>query len=128
MSIGQVRVPLLCRRMNRAEEQERARDIDVADVNMPVLVRCERLHEPGSFLRRNRSRAGQHSSRLEHAVGTRWTANNHVGVDHHVGQSTVSFQWIFPREGEDSFAFIRRQPMVARNPSVVLVDLAGAPG
>jgi hypothetical protein len=49
-----------------------------------------------------------------------------VGIEHHEGHAAISFQGVLSGEGLDAFFFIVGEPVVARDPGVVLVDLAEA--
>lgn len=45
-------------------------------------------------------------------------------IEHHEGESAITFQRIFSGEGADAFLFIVGEPMIARHPGVVLIDFA----
>ena len=87
-----------------------------------LQVECQRLHEPGSLLRRDRRRARQHSGRFQHAVRAGRTARHGVGVEHHEGQTSITLERMLSCENDDPLAFFRVEPMIARDPRVVLVD------
>ena len=63
---------------------------------------------------------------LEDPVDAGRTAHGDVLVDHHEGQASVAFQRKEVREVEDGLFLLGFEPVIARDPSVVLVDLAVA--
>ena len=93
---------------------------------MPVVVSLERLDEAGPFFRRFGRRARQESGGIEDAIDAGRTASDDVGIEHHERQAPIAFQGIGPRESADAFFFDVGEPVVARHPGVVLVDLAEA--
>ena len=109
-----------------AEEVERAGDVEVTDIDVPVFVSLERLDEAGAFLRDIGRRAGQETSGLEDAIHTSRAAGDLIGIEHHEGQPAVAFERILASEDADLFFFVVGKPVVARHPGVVLVDLAEA--
>ena len=93
---------------------------------MPVLVRRQRLHEAGSFLRRREPPAIEPVRLLEHAIDARWADGHHVVVEHHEGQAAISFERMAVVKIDDGPFFPVLQPPVARDLAVVLVGLAVA--
>jgi hypothetical protein len=47
-------------------------------------------------------------------------------VKHHEGQAAIAFERMPPGEGADAFLLIAGEPVIARDPGVVFVDLAEA--
>jgi hypothetical protein len=62
----------------------------------------------------------------EHAVDTRGTGRDDIGIEHHEGETAVAFQGIFLVEVDDRAFLPVFEPPVAGDPGVVLVDLAVA--
>src|SRR5207302_1943164 len=88
--------------------------------------RLERLHEAGAFLGGRGRLPGQESRRLEDAIDTGRAAGGLVGIDHHEGQSPVAFERVAAGEGADAILLIGGEPMIARHPGIVLIDLTEA--
>ena len=63
---------------------------------------------------------------IEDAVDRGGTASDDVGIDHHEGQSSVTFERIGAGEGANAGFFVVGEPMVAGDVRVVFVDFAEA--
>jgi len=109
-----------------AEKVKGAGDVEVTDIDMPVLVGLQGLDETGSLLGDGRRGAGQQSCVLEDAVHAGRATSHLVGIQHHEGQAPVAFQRVTAGEGADAILLITGQPVVAWHPGVVLVDFAEA--
>src|SRR5207245_3965020 len=94
------------------------------DIDMPVLMGLQGLYEAGAFLGRDRRRPGQESRAFEDAIDAGRAASDDVGVEHHERQPPITFERMAAGEGADAFFFVFREPMLARHPGIVLVDLA----
>ncbi len=102
---------------------ERAADVDVADVDVPVLVRPQRLLKALAFCALRAIPAGEAACPLEDAIHGGRAGRDHIRVHHHIGQPAVAFQRVFGVEGENCLLLPGFQPMVAGHEGVVLVDL-----
>jgi len=109
-----------------AQKIKRASDVQMTDINMPVIMRLQGLHEAGAFLAGPGRLPGQESGLFQDAIDTGRTAGDLVGIEHHEGQAAIAFERIGPREGNDAMLFVIGEPMIARDPGIVLVDLAEA--
>lgn len=109
-----------------AHEVESSGDIEVTNIDMPMLVRFERLNEPSAFLGGLRRLSVEQAGGFENAVGAGGTASDDVAIDHHEGESAISFGGILASEEPDAFLFIVCEPMIARDPGVVFVDFSEA--
>jgi hypothetical protein len=109
-----------------AQVVEGAGEVQVRDVHVPVLVRREGLHEALAL----RGRLGvvpvREPGLAENAVDAGRATGHHVGVEHHEGQAPIPFQGVAGVEVDDGLFLRGFQPMVARDPGVVLVGLAVA--
>ncbi len=105
------------------EVVERAVDVDVGNINVPVLMRPQRLHKPGSFLGGGDPLAVESTGGLENAVNTGGTDRHDVIVEHHEGQSAVSFERIAVVEVEDGLSLPSFEPMISGDLAVVLIGL-----
>ncbi len=63
---------------------------------------------------------------FEDAVDAGRAAGDDVGIEHHEGQAAVAFERVLAGEGADALFLVVGEPVVARHPGVVLVDLAEA--
>ena len=106
------------------EVVERAVDVDVGNINVPVLMRPQRLHKSGSFLGGSHPLAVESTSGLENAVNTGGADRHDVVVEHHEGQSAVSFERIAVVELEDGLSLPSFQPVIPGDLAVVLIGLA----
>lgn len=111
---------------NGAEEVERAGDVEVADVDVPVFVGFERLDEAGSFLGGLGCLSREEPGRFEDAIDAGGTARGDVVVDHHEGESAIAFEGMLACVGADLLLFVVGEPVIARHPGVVFVDFAEA--
>ena len=98
--------------------------IDVGNVDMPMLVGAEWLDEARSFFGRGKGVFGEHSGLFENPIDARRTTGDDIGIDHHEGQSSISFQGMFEMELENRLSFVDGQPMIAWDPRIVLVDFS----
>ena len=108
----------------RAEEVERASQVDVGDVHVPMPMRRERLHEAGPFLARRRRVPIEPARALQHAIDARGTDRHHVIVEHHEGQPAIAIQGMLRVVVEDRPGFPILKPTIAWHLAVVLVGLA----
>ena len=111
---------------NGTKEVKGPCDVEVTDVHVPVLMRLQRLNETSAFLGDVGRRIGQESAGLQDEVDAGGAAGNFVGIEHHEGQATISFEGMGAGENGDTFFLFVGQPVVARHPGVVRVDFAEA--
>ena len=112
---------------DRAEEVKGAADLNMTDIDVPVFwVKAKRLDEAGAFLGDVGRRPGQESGALEDAVHAGRAAGDLIGIEHHEGQPPIAFERVLASEDADFFFLVVGEPVVARHPGVVLVDLAEA--
>ncbi len=97
-----------------------------ADIDMPLLMRAERLDIAGALLGGFGGLAGEQTGGLEDAIGAGGGAGDDVGIKHHEGHAAISFERVLAGESLDAFFFVLGEPMVARDPGVVFVDFAEA--
>jgi hypothetical protein len=107
-----------------AKEEERSPNVDIGNVDVPVLVRTERLLEAGSLERRFDVMPLHQPGVAEHSVHARGTSRHYIGIEHHEGETPVTFKRIFVVELDDGLLFPVYEPPVAGNPAIMLVDLA----
>ncbi len=109
---------------DRDQEIEGSLDVDIGDVDMPVLMGLEGLHEAGSFFGRGIVSLIEASGRFEDAVDRRRAGSDHVVVEHHEGQPAISFEGMSVVEVEDGLPFPVFEPEIPRDQGLVFVDLA----
>src|SRR5262249_35192735 len=109
-----------------AQVVEGAGDVEVGDIDVPVLVGAQRLHEALALSGRLGGVAVEAPGLLEDAVDAGRAAVGDIGIDHHEGQPAVALQREQLLEVEDGLLLVGLEPMVARDPGVVLVGLAVA--
>ena len=109
---------------DRAEVVERAADVQVAEVDVPMVVRTRGLVEALAFAGVGRRGVADPAGRLQHAVD-RGRADRHlIVVEHHERQPPIAFQRMLSLVGHDRLLLPILQPMVAWHLGVVLVGLA----
>src|SRR5436853_4715747 len=109
---------------NRAKVVERAADVEVGHVNMPVFMRSERLNKAGALLRWFPVPTVQQSGPGEDSIHARWAGRSDVLVDHHEGQTAIALEGKTLMEGNDGLALLVSKPMISRNEGVVFVGFA----
>lgn len=100
---------------DRAQVVERATEVEVRDVNVPVLVRANRLDESGALLRRLLVPAVEQAGSDEHAVDARGAGSDDVPIDHHKRQPTIAFERELVVKADDGALLVVEQPVVARD-------------
>ena len=103
---------------------ERAAEVQVRNVDVPMAVRGVGLVEALAFLRRFAVVPIEHASGCQHTVDARRAGRDDVRVEHHVGQSAVAFARMIEVELEDGLLFPILEPVVTRDPAVVFVHFA----
>src|SRR5271166_3556076 len=84
-----------------AQEEEGPADVEMGDIDVPVLMRPQGLLEALSLLGRLAASGRQLARRPEHAVDAGGADGHDVGVEHHVGQPPISFQGVEGMKGDD---------------------------
>ena len=107
-----------------AKEKECPPNVDMSNVDVPVLVRTEWLLEAGSLEGRFSVMSLHQPGVAKHSVDARRTGGHHIGVEHHEGKTTVTFKRILVVKLDDGLLFPVFEPPVAGNPAIMLVDLA----
>src|SRR5215472_11375332 len=107
-----------------AKVVERRTNIQVGNIDMPMLVRLRRLFKAGPFLRRLPAPLPHQSRPTQHPPHAGRTHRHDVGVQHHERQSPIAFQRILQVERNDRLLLPIVQPKVLGNPAVMLIHLA----
>ena len=107
-----------------AEEVKGPGDVEVTDIDVPVLMRQQGLHKAGPLLGGRGGVPGQESRGPEDAIDAGRAACDDISIEHHEREPAITFQRVLTGEAADPLLLGVGQPMVARHPGVVLVDLA----
>src|ERR1019366_2350642 len=75
-----------------AQEIKRTGDVEVADIDVPLLVRLEGLDEAGAFLGDVGRLAGQQSRFFEDAIDAGRAASDDIGIEHHEGHAAIAIE------------------------------------
>jgi len=109
-----------------AQVVEGAGNVDVRDINMPVFVRQKRLNKAFALAGDLGCVAVEQAGLLENPVDAGRAASDDVLVDHHESQAAITLQREASMEVTDGLFLLVFQPVIARNPSIVLVGLTVA--
>ena len=82
------------------------------------------MNETGAFFAGRGRVAGQQSGLSEDAVDAGGATGNDVLVEHHEGHATIAIERMLACEGANAFLLVGQEPVIARDPSVMFVDLA----
>ncbi len=74
------------------DEARAAVDVQVGDIDVPVLVRGERLDKAGAFERGLRLPGIEQASALKHPIGARGAHRHDVAIKHHEGERAVTLK------------------------------------
>src|SRR6516225_6298703 len=107
-----------------AQVVERRANVQVGDIDMPMLVWLRRLVKTRPFLRGLSVPLPQQPRPTQHSPHAGRTHRHDVGVQHHERQPPIAFQWILQVERNDRLLLPILQPKVSGNPTIVLVDPA----
>jgi len=105
---------------------KRAGDVEVGDIDMPVLVRQQWLDKAFAFAGDLGRVAVEQAGLLEDAVDAGRTTGDDVLVEHHESQAALALQREQSMEVADGLFLLVFEPVVAWNPGIVLVGLAVA--
>ena len=94
-----------------AEEVKSAGDIEIADVDVPVFVRLQGLHEARAFFGEVGRGAGQEVVGFEDAIDAGGAAGDDIGVEHHEGEPAIAIEGMQAGEAADSLFFVVGEPM-----------------
>jgi hypothetical protein len=107
-----------------AEIVECAAEVEIGDVNVPVLMDRGGLFKALAF-RGGFDLPGIEQPRaFQHPIHGAWRTGNTVLIDHAVAQPPVTLQRMLPAKGDDRLAFPGLQPMTARDLTVMPIRLA----
>src|SRR5262249_53407520 len=109
-----------------AEVEEGPGDVDVGDVDVPVLMGPQRLVEALALLRWFAVMCLHQSGVAEDAVDARGADGDHVGVEHHEGEPAITLERMAGAELEDGRLLPGPEPPVTGHGGVVLVGGAVA--
>ena len=93
---------------------------------MPMTVSAAGLLEAGPLLRRFLVSAAKKPGGVQYSPTACRTDRDDIAVEHHEGQTSISFQWIRVVEVDDRLLLPVLEPVVPRDLTVVLVGLSVA--
>jgi hypothetical protein len=99
---------------------------DLGDIDVPVLVGCERLHKTAAFERGLRLPGVEQASALEDAISARRAHRHDVAIKHHEGQPAIALQREFVVELDDRILLPLLEPVITGNEHIVFVGFAVA--
>lgn len=105
---------------------KRAAQIDVGDIDMPVLMDSERLNKARAFLGGFGVPAAQQLGLAQDTINAAGAHCNHVMVEHHERQPPIALQRVFEIKIDNRLVLPALKPEVSRNQGVVLVEFAVA--
>ena len=103
---------------NGAPMGARPRDVEVREIDVPVLVRLRRLVEARALFRWRARPAIQTSRVLEHAIPGGGTDCDVTRVQQQVGQATIAVQGMPFVNAQNAVAFRARPPVIAGHRAV----------
>src|SRR6185437_5610096 len=109
-----------------AEVEERAGDVEIRNIDVPVLVGTQGLLEALPLERGLVVPRLDRSGLKQDAVDARRAGGDDIGIEHHEGEPPVALQEVGLVEFEDGRLLPRFEPPVARDQGVVLVGQAVA--
>src|SRR6267143_715474 len=92
---------------------ERARQVDVGNIDVPVSVGLRRLLKPRPFARGLALPSRQQSRLLQHSPYARRTHRHDLCIQHHERQPPIALQGILQMKTDDGFLLPRLQPEIA---------------
>jgi len=107
-----------------AEEEKRPANVDVGNVDVPVLVWAEGMVKTGAFKRDLDVVPPKPTCVTKHTVHARGACGDDIGIEHHEGEAAVALERILVVVVDDGLPFPVEKPPVAGHPAIVLVDPA----
>ncbi len=109
-----------------AEIVERATDVEIRDIYMPMLVGQKGLDKARSLFADFLVPPIHKASFEQNAPCAGGTYSNDIPVEHHEGEPAVTLKGVIVIKTDDGFPFPLFQPKIPRNGSVMLIGLAVA--
>ena len=109
-----------------AEIIERATDVEIRDIHMPMFVGQKGLNKACSLFADflvppiHKASLGQNAPRAGR------TYCNDISVEHHEGEPSVAFKWVIVIKADDGLPFPLFQPEIPGNGGVMLIGFAVA--
>jgi len=93
---------------------------------MPVFVCTNGLMESGSFLAGVLAETSQQAFRRKNAMHSAWTASYHIGIQHHVRQTSITIERMIEMKLDDRLLLSVSEPMVSWHLCIMLIGFAVA--
>ena len=110
-----------------AKVVESTGDIEVGEVDMPMLMGLQRLLEASTFEGIRRLPSSHQTGLTEDLVGRRRANGDDVFIEHHVSQAPIAHLGMFHEISHNGLLFPFLQPMIAGDSLVVFINLTVAP-
>src|SRR6266403_4283634 len=101
-------------------------DVDEREVDMPMLMGRQWLHEAFAFARGSTKAILEQTGGFEHPVHRRWTDRHQIAIQHHERQAPVTLQRILVEKADNGLPLPSFNLVIARHQGVVLIELAKA--
>jgi len=105
---------------------ERATDIEIRDIYMPMLMGPKGLDKACSLFADFLVPSVHKASLGQYAPCAGRTNGNDIPVEHHEGEPSVAFKGVIVMKADDGLPFPLFQPEISRNGGVMLIDFAVA--
>jgi hypothetical protein len=99
-------------------------DIQIRNIDMPVLMWSKRLHEPGPFLTGLLVPPIQEPCLRKNTPSAGWAYGNYISVEHHESEPSISFKGVVDTESDDGFPLPFFQPEITRDRRIMLIGLS----
>ncbi len=109
---------------NAAQIIERAADVDIRNIHMPMVMRPERLHKAGALVAFLSVPFLQQPCLAKNSPGAAGTDGNDVLIQQHERQSPIPFKWIVDSKIDDRFSFPRFKPEITGDEPIMFVGFA----
>jgi len=109
-----------------AQVIESAAEIDVSNIDMPMLMGLQRLHKTGPLLGCFTVPAPQQIGGAQDTINATGADGNHIAIEHHKGQASVAFQRMLQEKADNGPLLPVFEPEVTGNQGVMLIGLTVA--
>jgi hypothetical protein len=107
-----------------AQEEKRSAHVDVGNIDVPVLMWAKGLIKTAALERDLGVMAPKPPSVAKHSVHAGRTGSHDAGVEHHEGETAVTFERILVVVVDDGLLLPIEKPPIAGHPAIVLIDAA----
>ena len=109
---------------NAAQIIERAANVDIGNIHMPMVMGLERLHKAGTLEAFFSVPLLQQPRLAKNSPSTAGADGNDVLIEHHERQPPIPLKGIVHRKIDDGFPLPRFKPEIAGNQPIMFVGFA----